>query len=213
MERVKPRLLFYDDPYMRETVASVVDIEDNIIWLDRTIFFAESGGQESDRGYVGGIRLVDVRPDDFGHILERKPGFNIGDTVQLMLDWERRYRIMRLHSAAHIVYFAVREVLGDIEVIGSHVSYEKARLDYNYPGRISDYFPQIMDIVNRILSKPAEIVIYRKPERPEIRIWKLGGWEIPCGGLHVRNVSEIGVIRLKRRNLGRGKERIEVFVD
>ena len=208
----KPKLLFYEDPYLKQANAKVIDIEGNVVWLDKTIFFAESGGQESDRGYINDIRLIDMRPDDFGHVLAEKPGFKVGDTVTLKLDWERRYKIMRLHSAAHIVYFAVKEVLGELEIIGSHVSEEKARLDYAFEGNISKYFPQIMEVVNKALAEPRDIIIYRHPENPEIRIWKLGEWEVPCSGLHVRNTSEIGSIRLKRRNLGRGKERIEIYL-
>jgi len=209
---VQTKLLFYEDPYLKECKAKVIDINSNIVWLDQTIFFAESGGQESDRGTIEGIDLLDVRHDDFGHILGKTPNFGQGDTVTLILNWNRRYKMMRLHSAAHLVYFAVREVIGELEVIGSHVSEERARLDYSFQGRISDYFPQITEIVNNVVSKGLDIEIYRKPDNPEIRIWRLGGWETPCSGLHVRNTKEIGQVRLKRRNLGKGKERIEIYI-
>jgi len=212
MGRRLPKLLFYDDPYLKECEAHVLDVEDNVVWLDMTIFFAESGGQESDRGRINGVSLIDVRPDDFGHILGNPPPFRPGDTVCLELDWNRRYKLMRLHSAAHIVYFAVLEILGELEVIGSHVSEEKARLDYIFHGRISEYFSDIMKIVDKTLNQDANIVIYRKPDNPSIRIWKLGDWETPCSGLHVRNTREIGEIKLKRRNLGRDKERIEIYI-
>ena len=210
---VQTKLLFYEDPYLKECKAKVIDINSNIVWLDQTIFFAESGGQESDRGTIEGIDLLDVRHDDFGHILDKTPNFGQGDTVTLILNWNRRYKMMRLHSAAHLVYFAVREVIGELEVIGSHVSEERARLDYSFQGRISDYFPQITEIVNNVVSKGLDIEIYRKPDNPEIRIWRLGDWETPCSGLHVRNTKEIGQIKLKRRNLGKGKERIEIYIE
>jgi len=206
-------LLFYEDPYMREAEARVVGKSGSKIWLDRTIFFAESGGQESDTGFIDNIRVLDVKPEDFAHVLELEPSFEVGDKVHLKIDWDRRYRMMRLHSAAHIVYFAVREILGELEVIGSHVGPERARLDYSFEGRISDHFPRIMEVVESVLSEPREITIFRKPENPSIRIWRMGEWETPCSGLHVKSTGEIGKIRLKRRNLGRGKERIEIYVD
>ncbi len=205
-------LLFYEDAYLRETDAKVMDIRDRTVWLDRTIFFAESGGQVSDRGTINGVWVVDMT-ENFGHVLERRPHFSVGDVVHLVLDWDRRYRIMRLHSAAHIVYFAVREVLGELRLIGSHVGEDKARLDFEYHGRISEHFPEVMRVIDDTLSEPRNIEIYRHPERPEIRIWRLGRWEIPCSGLHVRSTTEIGRITIKRRNLGRGKERIEIYVD
>ncbi|MCR8501486.1 MAG: alanyl-tRNA editing protein, partial [Candidatus Korarchaeota archaeon] len=62
------------------------------------------------------------------------------------------------------------------------------------------------------LKESHEIIVYRKPENPQVRIWKMKQWEIPCSGLHVRSTKEIGQIELKRRNLGKGKERIEVYL-
>ncbi|MCR8463578.1 MAG: alanyl-tRNA editing protein [Candidatus Korarchaeota archaeon] len=205
-------LLFYEDQYLKEARARVIKIEGNVVWLDQTIFFAESGGQESDQGFVGGIPLVDVRPDDFGHVLSRAPNFSAGDEVHLVLDWERRYKLMRLHSALHLVSIAVKEILGDLEIIGSHVGADKSRIDYAFMGRISDYFNMIKEFIEPYLKESHEIIVYRKPENPQVRIWKMEQWEIPCSGLHVRSTKEIGQIELKRRNLGKGKERIEVYL-
>jgi len=86
-------LLFYKDPYLKETDAIIVDIKDNIVWLDRTIFFAEKGGQVSDQGWINDIKVIDVKPEDYGHILEKPAPFKVGEKVHLKLDWERRYRI------------------------------------------------------------------------------------------------------------------------
>lgn len=208
----KPRLLFYEDPYKREATAKVIAIEDNVVWLDQTIFFAESGGQESDRGTINGISLVDVQPDDFGHILESPPNFGVGDTVKLVLDWDRRYKLMRLHSAAHLVSIAVEEIIGKLELIGSHVSPEKSRLDYAFDGRVSDYFDDITKFVNSLVDADKEIRVIRDPENPELRIWILDNWRIYCSGLHVRRTSEVGHVKLRRKNLGRGKERIEIYL-
>ena len=205
----KPVLLFYSDPYLRETKAKVIDLEENIVWLDKTIFFLESGGQESDRGWINDIQIVDIR-EDYGHVLEKQPNFRIGDQVVLRLDWERRYRIMRLHSAAHLVFFAVKEVIGNIEVIGSHISAEKARIDLAFNQSISPLLKSIEDFVNKIIESNEEVIIYES--KPGWRIWKLRNWEVPCGGTHVRKTGEIGLVKLKRRNIGKGKERIEIYL-
>jgi len=203
----EPILLFYEDPYLKETNAIVIDVKDNIVWLDKTIFFAEKGGQVSDQGWINDIKVIDVRPEDYGHVLEKAPLFKVGEKVHLKLDWERRYRIMRLHSAAHLVYFAIKKVLGDVPVIGSHVGADKARIDIAFEGNVRPYLKDIQEIVNNKIRENKEIQIYTKGN---LRIWKLDDWEIPCGGTHVRRTGEIGEVILKRVNLGKGKERIEI---
>ena len=207
---MQPILLYYEDPYIKEANAKVIKIEDNLVWLDKTIFYAEKGGQESDTGWINNIRVIDVRSSDYAHVLERNPDFSVDDIVHLKLDWDRRYKIMRLHSALHLVYFVVKELIGDLKVIGSHVGPDKARIDYAFEGSIGKYLPEIQERVNEIIREDREIIVYEK--EPSWRIWKMGDWEDPCAGTHVRRTGEIGEVKLKRRNLGRGKERIEVYL-
>ena len=119
--------LFNEDAYMKEAGAVVVSVDGNDIVLDRTIFFAFSGGQADDYGTIGSVRLTGLRidGDDIVHTVEDASGFSVSDTVELALDWDRRYKLMRLHTAAHIVYFFAVKVIGEKSLIGSNVDVSK----------------------------------------------------------------------------------------
>lgn len=204
--------LYHEDPYMREFRAKVLEIDGNEVVLDRTAFYPEGGGQAGDTGSIGGVRVSDTQivGDRIVHILEEPPGFKVGDTVECGIDWERRHRIMRLHSAAHIMEHFLWRRLGEIERLGSHVDEKKDRADYAYEGRLpAEELRAVEEETNRFLAEGHEIRIRLDPSRPGVRIWSCCSIEMPCGGTHVRNTREIGAVRLRRRNPGRGVERVE----
>ncbi|MEM5804587.1 MAG: alanyl-tRNA editing protein [Candidatus Aenigmatarchaeota archaeon] len=213
--------LFYADPYMKEAEAKVTKIEGASVWLDRTLFFAFSGGQESDSGKISGIPLAAVEKDgeDIRHVLEREPGFSVGDKVKLELDWEKRYAIMKLHAAAHLVFGFLGPKMKDTKIIGSNVSPRKARIDFEYPESIKPFLKETEDVVNYHISKDLAISVYDDPDEKGKRWWKFVFGEhltdmkvmkMPCCGLHVKNTKEIGGVKLKRVGLGKGKERVEI---
>lgn len=204
--------LYDNDPYQTEFHAKVVGIDGNGVELDRTAFYPEGGGQVGDTGKIEGIKVVDTQKDGDAiiHVLESSPTFSVGDEVEGAIDWERRYRTMRLHSAAHIMEHFLWERLGEIERLGSRVDESKDRADYAYEGRLpSEELKWVEEDTNRFLAEGHEITILSDPERPGIRIWSCGPIEMPCGGTHVRNTGEIGAIKLRRKNPGRGVERVE----
>jgi len=204
--------LYREDPYLREFEAEVTSIDGNGVVLDRTAFYPEGGGQEGDTGIVEGVRVTDTRmvDDRIVHILEAPPSFKVGDNVKCQIDWERRHRTMRLHSAAHIMEHFLWQRLGKINRLGSHVDDKKDRADYEYDGKLPpDELKAAEEATNRFLAEGHEIRIRLDPSRPGIRIWSCGDIEMPCGGTHVRNTREIGAIRLRRKNPGRGVERVE----
>jgi alanyl-tRNA synthetase len=204
--------LYYEDPYMREFEAKVLSIEGDEVVLDRTAFYPEGGGQAGDTGVIDGVRVTDtqIRDGFVAHILETPPRFKVGDSVKCGIDWERRYRIMKLHSAAHIMEHFLWQRLGKMERLGSHVDEKKDRADYAYEGRLPAVeLRRVEEATNLFLAEGHEVKIRLNPSKPGIRIWSCGPIEMPCGGTHVHNTREIGAIRLKRRNPGRGVERIE----
>ena len=211
-EKMDTERLFYKDPYMKETEAKVEEINGKEVVLDKTIFFAFSGGQASDRGTINRIPVVDVRKENHKivHVLEREPDFKKGETVTLKLEWERRYNLMKLHSAAHLVYYPFVEELGKPKIIGSNVNPDKARIDFLYDKPITEKIPKIEEKVNQMISQGLEIKTENDEKDPEKRWWRCNGKGMPCGGTHVRNTSEIGKIKLKRKNIGAGKERVEI---
>ena len=129
--------LFRDDSYLRECQATVVDAGAGGIVLDQTVFYPLGGGQPGDTGTIswdgGAAKIVDTRYGDNGdgldiaHVLEEGPSLpDIGENVTLEIDWQRRYRHMRMHTATHL--------LGSIlkyDVTGGNISTEKSRLDFN----------------------------------------------------------------------------------
>ncbi len=206
--------LYYKDAYVKSAGAKIVKIEQSKIYLDKTIFFAFSGGQASDRGTIDGEQLIDCIKEngETAHLVEHPEKFKAGDNVELKLDWERRYKLMRLHSALHLVYFAFLEKsgVGKDSVIGSNVEPEKARIDYGMEENVNKYLAEVENEVNEIIKRNLKIETYWKEGEEGRREWKCGEWKMDCGGTHPHSTGEIGEVKLKRKNLGKGKERIEV---
>ena len=205
--------LFWKDPYMKECYAKVTAIEDNKIWLDQTVFFAFSGGQASDRGTINGINVLEAvkqGDDEIYYVLEKDPDFKVGDNVKVEIDWDYRYKVMKLHSAAHIVYYFFIEKAGKQKVIGSNISIDKARLDFAYNESISSLLPEIQEKTMEAIKQGIDIRTFEDEKDSSRQLWQCGKWLMPCGGTHVKNTKEIGQIKLKRKNIGAGKERIEV---
>ena len=204
--------LFWEDPYMKGCKAKVKSVDGKGVELEGTCFFAFSGGQQSDSGSIGGIPVVNAekKGDTIVYILEREPEFGEGDTVDVEIDWEKRNRIMRLHSAAHIVWFFAEKKLATRKLIGSNVTEEKARIDYEYPESLAPLLPGIEGEVNVFISESHPIKTYADEGDPMKRWLECGEFRCPCGGTHLRDAKEIGKIKLKRKNIGGGKERIEI---
>lgn len=204
--------LYNDDPYLNSFQAKVLVIEGSNVELDKTAFYPEGGGQVSDTGTMGDSRVTDtqISDDKIVHILEEPPEFNVGETIVGEIDWERRYRIMKLHTAAHIMEHFLWRRLGELERVGSLVDDRKDRADYVYDGRLpADDLKRVEEETNRFLAEGHEVSITPDQEEPWIRVWRCGPVEMHCAGTHVRNTSEIGAVRLKRKNPGRGVERVE----
>jgi len=204
---------------MTECDAKVVSIDGTKVKLDRTIFFAFSGGQESDKGTIGGVVVTSAVKErnregivDITYELEKEPFFAVGDTVLVSIDGGRRERLRRLHSAAHVVYYFIIAKLGELEVIGSNIASDKARLDFLYEHPLNPILTEIEKLVNIFLSKNHKIVSEPDSTKSDLRWWVCNGWRMPCGGTHPRSTGEIGNISLKRKNLGASKERVEIVL-
>lgn len=204
--------LFWKDPYMKECEAKVVSMNGNEVKPDQTNFYAFSGGQQSDSGSINGINVLEARKeeDDIIYKLEKAPDFKEGDTVKISIDWDKRYKIMKLHSAAHIAWFFFGKKTGLMKIIGSNVTVDKSRVDYNYPESISEMLPEIEAQSNKFIKEGHEVKAYDDPDKEGRRIWEASEFKTFCGGTHVKNTKEIGKIKLKRKNIGSGKERMEI---
>lgn len=207
--------LFWKNPYLSELETRVAEVKGNDIKVEETIFYAFSGGQESDHGTIGDHRVLNACKEgqeivytlEDGHILKH------GDPVVMRIDWDRRYKLMRLHFAAEIVLELIYRNSPSIEKVGAHIAQDKARIDFKWDGNISTVFPIIQTEALRIIQADEDIVSAFSNEEKEERFWEIKGFaRVPCGGTHLKKTGEVGKIDLKRKNPGKGKERVEVYV-
>jgi misacylated tRNA(Ala) deacylase len=229
-------LLFRDDAYLRQCDARVITVDETAIRLDRTIFYPTGGGQPGDRGTLrladgSVIAIIESRkgetPDDVLHLVA--PGTILpapGATVEVEIDWEYRYRLMRMHTCLHLLCSIV---VGG--VTGGQISDGKARLDFDVPGDSLDkdrieaalnerihgnYETRTRWITDDELAAAPELVRTMSVKPPSgqgrIRLLDIVGLDLqPCGGTHVRATAEIGPVALtKIENKGRQNRRINL---
>lgn len=208
--------VFWSDPYSTSHETTVISVVGNDITLDSTIFFALSGGQESDQGTIGGFPVLSARKDglEIIYTLPQDHGLSVGREVGVKIDWARRYLLMRLHFAAELVLELFCKELDEIDKVGAHIAQDKARIDFVWPQSIAPLMPRLTEDANRIISSNFEIRTGFDDAVNERRFWEIEGFaHVPCGGTHVRRTCEIGPIRMKRNNIGKGKERVEIFLN
>ena len=206
--------LFWEDPYLTTIETVVESVFDNSITLRETIFYVFSGGQESDTGTIGGYPVLEARKSglDLQYILAGDQELKRGDRVLVKIDWDRRYRLMRLHFAAELILELVYRELGQVKKIGAHIAPDKARIDFHWPQNISSLFPRLTSQAQALVDQDLEIISAYADESSQKRYWEVPGFaRIPCGGTHLKRTGEVGNIMLKRKNIGKGKERIEVY--
>ena len=229
-------LLFRDDAYLRTATARVVAADEGGLELDRTIFYPLGGGQPGDTGWLlreDGTRIViaDTRkgaaPDSVRHVVV--PGAALaspGEQVSLELDWPRRYAIMRLHTALHVMSCVVVA-----PVTGGNIAPDQARLDFDIDMSLLDaaaiergtnelvargVATESVWITDQELDARPELVKTMSVQPPRgagrIRLLRIPGIDLqPCGGTHVGNIAEIGGIRVLRvRNEGKRNKRVEI---
>lgn len=209
------RKCFWSDAYQTTLETTVTAVSGSSITLSETIFFAFSGGQESDMGTIAGQEVISAQKNglDIVYTLPENHGLVVGKTTWVEINWDRRYRLMRLHFAAELVLELFYKNLGGVNKVGAHIAQDKARIDFAWPESISPLLPQIEATANSIISANMEIKTGFDDEPNERRYWEIDGFSrVPCGGTHVRKTGEIGPIKLKRNNRGRGNERVEIYL-
>ncbi|MEM8849802.1 MAG: alanyl-tRNA editing protein [Pseudomonadota bacterium] len=236
-------LLFRNDPYLKTAAGMVVDLtpEGGIV-PDASIFYPRGGGQPGDSGRVfweGGdceIASTVKAPEGEGVVLvpaEAAPLPPKGAAIEMALDWDRRHRFMRMHTALHLL-----SVVVPLPVTGGQIGVDKSRLDFDMPDVIHDReyiqakLGQLIDgdhpvsedwideaelAANPSLVKTLSVQPPRGAGR--IRLVRIGASESPvdlqpCGGTHVRSTAEIGRVRVgKIENKGRSNRRISITLD
>jgi misacylated tRNA(Ala) deacylase len=229
-------MLFRDDAYLQTASARVLALHEAGIELDRTIFYPLGGGQPGDTGALlrangERIAIANTRKGDTVnsvlHIPEfAAPRLEIGEALTLQIDWQRRYSLMRLHTALHVMSCVVVA-----PVTGGNIAPDKGRLDFDIDMSLLDaerieretnaliargIATETVWITDAELDARPELVKTMSVQPPRgagrVRLLKIAGIDLqPCGGTHVRNIGEIGAIRvLKIRSEGKRNKRVEI---
>jgi misacylated tRNA(Ala) deacylase len=229
-------LVFRDDSYQRLCTARVVTVDERGIRLDRTVFYATGGGQPGDTGVLRladgtAIAITDTvkgsGPDEVIHVSARDSAPPVvGAEVTAEIDWERRHRLMRMHTCLHLLCAVVPGA-----VTGGSVGDRRGRLDFDVPGASFDK-DAIAAGLNKLIAEghavtPRWVDDAELAARPElvrtmsvkpptgagkVRLLEIDGIDLqPCGGTHVKNTAEIGRVEItKIENKGRQNRRINV---
>lgn len=208
--------IFWKDPYLTELNAIVKSADQDKITLDRTIAYAFSGGQSSDSGTIGGFEISKAVKEEkeIYYIIESPHNLNAGQEVIVSIDWEKRYKIMKLHFTAELILELVNQHYNHPEKIGAHITESKARLDFLWEKNISETFPFLREAAEDLINRDLEIISDFSDKENEKRYWEIKGFsKVACGGTHIKRTGEIGKIKLKRDNIGKGKERIEISLE
>lgn len=207
--------VFWTNPYLTKLDTRISSVNGNDITVERTILYAFSGGQESDTGLIQGYSVHHAKKEghEIIYTIKEGHGLKVGDIVSMTVDWDRRYRLMRLHFAAEVVLELAYKQLTGIEKIGAHISQDKARIDFAWHENISKSFPLIEKEFREIIVANLDIISAFSDEGNGRRYWEVEGFsKVPCGGTHLKKTGEVGEMKLKRNNIGRGKERIEIYL-
>ena len=228
--------LFREDSYLKECDAVVVTVDDNAIVLDRTVFYPMGGGQPADTGTIhwdgGSATVIDTRYGDGGairHIVAADAARpQAGGQVRASIDWDRRYRHMRMHTALHL--------LGSIlkyGVTGGNISAEKSRLDFDMEDTIdkeevATALKKLVEenhsiscrwITDEELEAQPDLVRTMSVQPPKgagkVRLLDIEGVDLqPCGGTHLKSTGEVGQVRIgKVEKKGRRNRRVNIHLD
>jgi misacylated tRNA(Ala) deacylase len=221
-------LLYLRDAYLTEFEATIVDVRDGAVALDRTAFYPTGGGQPHDTGTLDGRAVVEVRKESelVWHTLDRDDPeatpdsgpMAVGSTVHGVVDWDRRHQLMRTHSALHVLCGVIWNEWR-VPVTGGNMEPLGARMDFEFDPLPEGFGPRVEDLVNAELAadRPIEVSFLPRstavmdedlirtkvsmiPESvAEIRVVDIVGLDKQAdGGTHVRSTGEVGRIRVTK---------------
>ena len=237
-------LLYATDAYLKDVDATVQEIRDGAVILDRTVFYATGGGQPHDTGILSWTgpdgaahqcRVVEVRkqgPDVLHKIEGEAPP--VGAAVHGQIDWDRRYALLRHHTALHSMSGVIYRLHGAL-VTGGQMYVDRARMDFALEDLSAEKLQAIEDETNRLMAegRPIHVRILPREEAfqipdlirtninllppaiQEVRVIDIEGIDQQAdGGTHVANTSEVGRVKITRtENKGRINKRIEIVVE
>ena len=228
-------LLYLRDAYATDFQATVTGVRDDAIALDVTLFYPTGGGQPHDTGVLSGLPVVEVRKEgaDVWHRVEGGPLPDVGATVQGSVDWDRRHRLMRTHTALHVLCGVIWNEW-HVPVTGGNMEPLSARMDFEFDPVPEGFAARIEELVNAELAADRPITVDFLPRDTavqdedlirtkvslipesvtEIRVVDIVGLDKQAdGGTHVRSTAEVGRLKvLKLENKGKGNKRVRVEI-
>ena len=228
---METQALYLDDSYLKEFEARAIKVDDKFVILNKTAFYPSSGGQPHDKGVLlcnnqkYNVLFVKKTPDGICHELD-KSGVNKGDVLKGKVNWERRYKLMRMHTASHLL--ASRFYKFGALITGNQLNEDRSRIDFSLEKFDKEIINECIDESNNLIEKDAEIktsYITRKealqnqeyaklakglPNLEVLRIVEIVGIDKQVdGGTHVKTLKEVGKIEfLKAENKGKNNRRV-----
>lgn len=204
-------LIYYQDQYKAEIEAKIIKVEGNKILLDKTIFIPQTNTEPGDFGKVNNIKIAGSKKegDEVWHIIPQHNPFKVGDKVKLTLDLKYRINAMKLHSALHLLAgvfdskFKERAVAGVIKLKNAYLVFKHEISD--------EIVSQAIKQANEDIKSEIEIKPHWDETRKGFRWCAIKDYPpIPCGGLHLKNVKEIGEIVLLDKEIEQGTQRLTI---
>jgi misacylated tRNA(Ala) deacylase len=228
------KALFLIDSYLKETQAKVVSVKDGkYVILNQTIFYSKGGGQPYDTGkIIKGKEIYNVVyvgrfSGEISHEVDHA-GLQTGDEVTCVLNWDRRYKLMRSHTAAHVLASLLNKETGAL-ITGNQLEEDHVRFDFSLEKFDRELLEEYLEKANKLFGTDVAVKWYElpreeamkisgivkmasafPPDLPVLRIVEITGVDKQAdGGTHVRNLKEIGKIELiKTENKGKNNRRI-----
>lgn len=225
------RRLFWEDAYAKEFDAAVISVDVGQVVLDQTAFNPRGGGLLGDTGALNGVKVTDTikaGEDTIAHILETPGSFVAGDPVRGILDWDRRHRIMRMHTSAHLLSAIFHKETGAL-ITGNQIEPDRSRIDFSlddfdrermlvYCGQANEAITKNPPVKTYFMKREEALKIpgitklasVMPPDVKELRIVEIEGYDLQAdGGVHVKNLGEVGRIEpMKFENKGKSNRRM-----
>ena len=230
--------LYLNDSYLKEENAKITDVADSEITVDKDIFYPSGGGQPADSGkilYKGeeySVKDIKKNGNDIALVLDKKIDAKGGDEIKEILDWEKRYGHMKLHTAIHIIDGVLERDYNSSLITGNQIYDDRARIDISMDGLTKDLAFGIIEKANSVVSEGHEVNVkfLTKEEASNknlvrtlpgkelmntldiIRVIEISGLDEQMdGGTHVKNTNEIGHITLESfENKGKKNKRLYI---
>jgi misacylated tRNA(Ala) deacylase len=225
---------FMLDCYLKEFDTKVKQAKEKYVVLEDTIFYPNSGGQPQDEGTIlredgeeFKVVYVGKFSGEISHEVDR-PGLKQGDKVHLSLDWKRRYTLMKMHTAAHVLSRVLYEE-AEANTSGNQLGIDRSRIDFTLQKFEREKIPVWIKKANKYIAEGGKVVTSEMPteearkipgfagpspnliiDSENLRVVSIGNKDAqPCGGTHLNNISEIGkIVFIKAENKGKSNRRI-----